>query len=110
MEEAVGPVFVGIFKFGQSRDCEISERRAFVFIYKCRIVSFPFSEGSGLLLTYPVPLFLVSYLLRCSRFPFGIEEDAMPEAPSDIDYTVGIGRHETMFRANTPRRGIPRWR
>jgi len=25
----------------------------------------------------------------------------MPEAPSDIDYTVGIGRHETMFRANT---------
>ncbi|MEH2563079.1 MULTISPECIES: hypothetical protein [unclassified Bradyrhizobium] len=25
----------------------------------------------------------------------------MPEAPSDIDYTVDIGRHETMFRANT---------
>jgi hypothetical protein len=34
---------------------------------------------------------------------FGIEEDAMPEAPSDIDYTVDIGRHETMFRANTPK-------
>ena len=27
----------------------------------------------------------------------------MPEAPSDIDYTVDIGRHETMFRANTPK-------
>jgi hypothetical protein len=25
----------------------------------------------------------------------------MPEAPSDIDYTVDMGRHETMFRANT---------
>ena len=25
----------------------------------------------------------------------------MPEAPSDIDYTVDIGRHETMFRAKT---------
>ena len=23
--------------------------------------------------------------------------------PSDIDYTVDIGRHETMFRANTPK-------
>jgi hypothetical protein len=34
---------------------------------------------------------------------FGIEEDAMPEAPSDIDYTVDVGRHETMFRANTPK-------
>jgi hypothetical protein len=34
---------------------------------------------------------------------FGIEKDAMPEAPSDIDYTVDIGRHETTFRANTPR-------
>jgi hypothetical protein len=34
---------------------------------------------------------------------FGIEEDAMPEAPSDIDYTVDIGRHEAMFRANTPK-------
>jgi hypothetical protein len=34
---------------------------------------------------------------------FGIEEDAMPEAPSDIDYTVDIGRHETVFRANTPK-------
>jgi hypothetical protein len=34
---------------------------------------------------------------------FGIEEDAMPEAPSDIDYMVDIGRHETMFRANTPK-------
>jgi hypothetical protein len=34
---------------------------------------------------------------------FGIEEDAMPEAPSDIDYTVDIGRHETIFRANTPK-------
>jgi hypothetical protein len=32
---------------------------------------------------------------------FGIEEHAMPEAPSDIDYTVDMGRHETMFRANT---------
>ena len=32
---------------------------------------------------------------------FGIEEDAMPEAPSDIDYTVDIGRHETMFREKT---------
>ena len=27
----------------------------------------------------------------------------MPESPSDIDYTVDIGRHETMFRANTPK-------
>ena len=27
----------------------------------------------------------------------------MPEAPSDIDYTVDIGRHETMFRAKTPK-------
>jgi hypothetical protein len=27
----------------------------------------------------------------------------MPEAPSDIDYTVDMGRHETMFRANTPK-------
>ena len=27
----------------------------------------------------------------------------MPEAPSDIDYTVDVGRHETMFRANTPK-------
>jgi hypothetical protein len=27
----------------------------------------------------------------------------MPDAPSDIDYTVDIGRHETMFRANTPK-------
>jgi hypothetical protein len=29
----------------------------------------------------------------------------MPETPSDIDYdyTVDIGRHETMFRANTPK-------
>jgi hypothetical protein len=34
---------------------------------------------------------------------FGIEEDTMPEAPSDIDYTVDIGRHETMFRAKTPK-------
>jgi hypothetical protein len=34
---------------------------------------------------------------------FGIEEAAMPEAPSDIDYTVDVGRHETMFRANTPK-------
>ena len=34
---------------------------------------------------------------------FGIEEDAMPEAPSDIDYTVHIGRQETTFRANTPK-------
>jgi hypothetical protein len=34
---------------------------------------------------------------------FGIEEDAMPEAQSDIDYTVDIGRHETTFRANTPK-------
>ena len=34
---------------------------------------------------------------------FGIEEDAMPEAPSDIDYTVDISRHETMFRAKTPK-------
>jgi hypothetical protein len=31
----------------------------------------------------------------------GIEENAMPEAQSDIDYTVDIGRHETTFRANT---------
>jgi hypothetical protein len=30
-----------------------------------------------------------------------IEENAMPEAQSDIDYTVDIGRHETTFRANT---------
>ena len=30
-------------------------------------------------------------------------EHAMPEAPSDIDYTVHIGRHETTFRANTPK-------
>jgi hypothetical protein len=37
------------------------------------------------------------------RLYFGIEEDAMPEAPSDIDYTVDVGRHETMFRANTPK-------
>src|SRR6266404_2950840 len=29
--------------------------------------------------------------------------NAMPEAPSDIDYTVDIGRHETMFRAKTPK-------
>ena len=34
---------------------------------------------------------------------FGIEEDGMPEAPSDIDYTVDVGRHEAMFRANTPK-------
>ena len=34
---------------------------------------------------------------------FGIEEDVMPEAPNDIDYTVDVGRHETMFRANTPK-------
>ena len=27
----------------------------------------------------------------------------MPDAPSDIDYTVDVGRHETMFRANTPK-------
>ena len=27
----------------------------------------------------------------------------MPEAPNDIDYTVDVGRHETMFRANTPK-------
>jgi len=26
----------------------------------------------------------------------------MPEATSDIDYTDDVGRHETMFRANTP--------
>lgn len=25
----------------------------------------------------------------------------MPEAQSDIDYTVHVGRHETTFRANT---------
>jgi hypothetical protein len=25
----------------------------------------------------------------------------MPETPSDIDYTVEIGRHETTFRTNT---------
>ena len=31
---------------------------------------------------------------------FVIDEDAMPEAPSDI---VDVGRHETMFRANTPK-------
>ena len=34
---------------------------------------------------------------------FGFEEDAMPESQSDIDYTVDIGRHETTFRANTPK-------
>jgi hypothetical protein len=28
----------------------------------------------------------------------------MPEAPSDIDYMVDVGRHETVFRANTPKR------
>ena len=27
----------------------------------------------------------------------------MPEARSDIDYTVDVSRHETMFRANTPK-------
>ena len=27
----------------------------------------------------------------------------MPEAQSDIDYTVDIGRHEMTFRANTPK-------
>jgi hypothetical protein len=27
----------------------------------------------------------------------------MPEAPNDIDYTVDARRHETMFRANTPK-------
>jgi hypothetical protein len=27
----------------------------------------------------------------------------MPEAPSDIDYRVDPGRHETTFRANTPK-------
>jgi len=32
-----------------------------------------------------------------------IEENAMPEAQSDIDYTVDIHRHETTFRANTAR-------
>jgi hypothetical protein len=26
----------------------------------------------------------------------------MPEATSEIDYTVDVGRHETMFRANKP--------
>jgi hypothetical protein len=36
-------------------------------------------------------------------YSFRIEEHAMPEAPSDIDYTVDMGRHETMFRANTPK-------
>jgi hypothetical protein len=34
---------------------------------------------------------------------FGTEEDAMPEAQNDIDYTVDIGRHETTFHANTPK-------
>jgi hypothetical protein len=28
---------------------------------------------------------------------------AMLEAQSDIDYRVDIGRHETTFRANTPK-------
>jgi len=32
-----------------------------------------------------------------------IEEDAMPEAQSNIDYTVDIGRHDTTFRSNTPK-------
>jgi hypothetical protein len=27
----------------------------------------------------------------------------VPEAPNDIDYTVDMGRHETMFCANTPK-------
>ena len=27
----------------------------------------------------------------------------MPEATNDIDYTVDVGGHETMFRANTPK-------
>ncbi|MDH2399043.1 hypothetical protein QCM77_03455 [Bradyrhizobium sp. SSUT18] len=27
----------------------------------------------------------------------------MPEAPSDIDYKVDVGRHETTFSANTPK-------
>jgi len=27
----------------------------------------------------------------------------MPEAPSDIDYTVDPGKHETTFRASTPK-------
>ena len=27
----------------------------------------------------------------------------MPEAPSDIDYTVHVGHGETTFRAKTPR-------
>ena len=34
---------------------------------------------------------------------FGFEKDAMPESQSDIDYGVDIGRHETTFRANTPK-------
>ncbi|WP_456636245.1 hypothetical protein [Bradyrhizobium sp. USDA 10063] len=32
---------------------------------------------------------------------FGIEKDAMPETPTDIGYTVDVGGHETVFRANT---------
>jgi hypothetical protein len=46
---------------------------------------------------------LSEQLKRTQYTHFGIEEDAMPEAPSDIDYTVDVGRHETMFRANTPK-------
>ena len=40
----------------------------------------------------------LSYGLVCPDCHF-----SMPEAPSDIDYTVVIGRHETIFRANTPK-------
>jgi hypothetical protein len=40
-------------------------------------------------------------LALCIGDRLRIEENAMPEAQSDIDYTVDIGRHETTFRANT---------
>jgi hypothetical protein len=39
-----------------------------------------------------------------------IEENAMPEAQSDIDYTLDIGRHETTFRANRAKGEDPRRR
>lgn len=40
-------------------------------------------------------------LALCIGDRLRIEENAMPEAQSDIDYTVDLGRHETTFRANT---------
>ena len=46
---------------------------------------------------------LYDRLKRTQYARFGFEEDAMPESQSDIDYTVDIGRHETTFRANTPK-------